>query len=339
MKTLFCFCVSVLLLALTTYKVCAAEQHLFKIASLAPAGSVWVEQFQRFADEVKEKSGGEVTFRVYAGGVMGDEQAMYRKMRVGQLHGGGFTMSGISSVVQDFRVLSIPFLMKDYKEVDCVKNGLLPTFKDEFREKGLELIAMTEVGFIYAMSTKPLRTLDDLRKSTNWSPAGDPVSETYLTTLGITPVQLSIPDVLSSLQSGLVETVYNSLYGGIVFQWFTKAKYVVDIPYGYAYGVFALDGKKFAKLTPEQQQIIRQSADTHFPILLQKTRESNEESKKIMIERGSEFVSVDAKTAGELRAQRDRTIDKLVESSFSKNIYNQTVELLKKCQADGGSHN
>jgi TRAP-type C4-dicarboxylate transport system substrate-binding protein len=70
----------------------AAPQHLFKIASLAPAGSIWIDQFNNFAKEVEEKTNGEVGFRVYPGGVMGDDQSMYRKMRVGQLNGGGFTM-------------------------------------------------------------------------------------------------------------------------------------------------------------------------------------------------------------------------------------------------------
>ena len=49
----------------------AAPKYLFKIASLAPAGSVWLEQFENFAREVGEKTGGEVGFRVYPGGVMG----------------------------------------------------------------------------------------------------------------------------------------------------------------------------------------------------------------------------------------------------------------------------
>ena len=89
-------------------------RHLFKIASLAPEGSVWVDAFKEFASEVTEKTGGEVGFRIYPGGIMGDDRAMYRKMRVGQLHGGGFTMTGIAAIVPDFRVLAIPFLFQSY---------------------------------------------------------------------------------------------------------------------------------------------------------------------------------------------------------------------------------
>ncbi len=309
----------------------AAPKHLFKIASLAPAGSVWVEQFENFAKEVSEKTGGEVGFRVYPGGVMGDDQAMFRKMRVGQqLHGGGFTMTGIATVVPDFRVMAIPSLFTSYEEVDFVKEGLLPTFKERFHDKELEFIALTEVGFIYAMSTQPINTLEQLQQTKNWSPAGDPISESYLMALEITPVQLSIPDVLSSLQSGLIETVYNSLYGSIVLQWFTKAKYVVDAPYGYAYGVFALDGKKFNALSEAQQKAIHTAAAVHFPILLKKTRESNSDSRRVMLDRGTEFQIFDEKTAQVLQEKRELTVKQLIPDSLSQAIYDQATELLKE---------
>ncbi len=308
----------------------AAPKHLFKIASLAPAGSVWIEQFDNFAKEVQDKSKGEIGFRVYPGGVMGDDQAMFRKMRVGQLHGGGFTMTGIATVVPDFRVMAIPSLFASYEEVDFVKEGLLPAFKERFREKDLEFVALTEVGFIYAMSTQPIKTLTDLQQSKNWSPSGDPISEYYLQALGITPVQLSIPDVLSSLQSGLIDTVYNSLYGSIVLQWFTKAKYIIDQPYGYAYGVFALDSKKFAALSAEQQGIIHAAAAIHFPILLNKTRESNAESRTVMLDRGMEFDNFDEKSAQILQEKREEAVKQLIPDSLSQAMYDQATNLLEE---------
>lgn len=342
MRRLTTLCTLLLLLAvLDPPSLVAAPKHLFKIASLAPAGSVWIQQFENFAREVEEKTGGEVGFRVYPGGVMGDDQAMLRKMRAGQLHGGGFTMTGVSVAVQDFRVMAIPFLFETYEEVDAVKEGLLPVFEERFREKDLELIALTEVGFIYAMSTKSIQTLEGLQKSKNWIPTGDPISEAYMTSLGITPVQLAIPDVLSSLQSGLIETVYNSLYGSIVLQWFTRARYVVDTPYGYAYGVFALDRKKFAGLPEAHQQAIDAAAARHFPVLLQKTRESNEDSRRVMAERGTEFLKIDRQTVQLLQEKRDEAVKAFIPGALSREIYDRTMDLLREVRSEspGGKTN
>lgn len=313
---------------LNTLPLQAAPKYLFKVATLAPSGSVWIEQFEKFSAKILEDTGGEVGFRIYPGGVMGDDQTMLRKMRVGQLHGGGFTMTGISLQVPDFRVMGIPFLFESYEEVDHVRKGLLPEFKKQFQEEGLEFVAMTEVGFIYPMSTQPINNYVTFKESKNWSPTGDPLSEGFLQTLGITPISLTIPDVLSSLQSGLIETVYNSFYGSIIMQWFTKAHYIVDFPYGYAYGVFAVSSKKFDALPPAHQEAIHRAADTYFPILLAETRKSNEESYRVLAERGNEFLTLDQETIGILKEKRDIAMEKMIPGAVSEKIYKSTIELL-----------
>ena len=311
----------------------AASKYLFKIATLAPEGSVWIEQFNAFAKEVSEKTGGEVNFKVYPGGIMGDDQAMYRKMKAGQLHGGGFTMTGIAAVVPDFRVMAIPFLFSSYSEVDKVSAALAPLFRQRFTEQGLEFMAMTEVGFIYTMSTQPVSTVSDLQKSTAWTPSGDPLSEGFLREVGITPVQLSIPDVLSSLQTGLINTVFNSLYGSIVLQWFTKAVCVTDAPFGYAYGVFLLDAKKFAELPKAHAAVVHEAAASHFALLLKETRKSNEESRQVLEQRGVKFVAADPASLQEFTKFRDHAIQKLKGKAFSEEIYQTTLSALNASQA------
>ena len=308
----------------------AKPKHLFKIGSLAPEGSVWVLRFHQFAKEVEEKTGGEVGFRVYSGGIMGDDQAMYRKMRIGQLQGGGFTMTGIAQVVPDFRIMALPFLFTSYQEVDAVTKGLLPLFRQQFAEQGMELIAMTEVGFIYTMSTMPIVSVKDLQQATCWTPAGDPVSAAYLAHLGITPIQLSIPDVLSSLQTGLVNTVFNSLYGSIVLQWFTKAKYINDLPFGYAYGALLLDKKALARLPPGHAAIIQKTADRYFPPLIAETRKSNDESREVLTKNGVQFTHSSAEVAAQLQGYREQTARDVVGSSFSPEMYQETTRILQQ---------
>ncbi|MFH1216341.1 MAG: TRAP transporter substrate-binding protein DctP [Pseudomonadota bacterium] len=310
--------------------VSAAPKYLFKIGSLAPEGSVWTKRFREFAREVEEKSNGQVGFKVYAGGVMGDDLAMYRKMRVGQLHGGGFTMTGIGAIVPDFRVMGIPFLFRSYEEVDHVKKGLTESFNKSFAENGMEFIALTEVGFIYTMSTVPISSVDDLRKSSCWTPDNDPLSSSFLETLGVSPTALSIPDVLTSLQTGLVTTVFNSLYGSIVLQWFTKAKYITDMPFGYAYGVFLLDRKAFSRLPPQYGQLVKTAADKYFGVLLEETRKSNEEALKVLAENGVTMIKTAPDSLPQLQEISDKTIVRVKGTAFSAEIYDETMMLLQQ---------
>jgi len=327
---IFAVVIAVLFLGLSVIPVQAKRpKYLFKVASLAPDGSVWAKRFREFTREVTEKTGGEIGFKIYAGGVMGDDRAMYRKMRVGQLNGGGFTMTGIGEVVPDFRVLGIPFLFNSYGEVDHVKEKLLSRLENEFDKKGFVLLSIQEVGFIYTMSTTPITTLEELRKSKAWVPEGDPVSKVLLETVGVTPIPLSIPDVLTSLQTGLINTAFNSFYGSIVLQWFTKISYITDIPFAYAYGAFILDKKTFAKLPPEYAELIKTASQTHFAKLLDDTRKSNEEALQVLQEGGIKLVKPTPDTRAELQNNyRQMTAAKLIDDAFSKSIYEETLKHL-----------
>jgi len=304
-------------------------KYIFKVASLAPEGSVWAKRFRDFTDEVKAKSNGEIDFKIYAGGVMGDDRAMYRKLRVGQLNGGGFTMTGISEVVPDFRVLGIPFMFNSYDEVDNVKEKLMPRFEEEFEQKGLVLLAVSEVGFVYTMSTTPITTLAELKQSKAWVPEGDPISQVLLETVGVTPIPLSIPDVLTSLQTGLINTTFNSYYGAIVLQWFTRISYITDIPFAYAYGAFVLDKKTFSRLPENYMELMKTAAKTHFDKLLSDTRKSNEEARQVLIKNGITMVKPTPMTQAELQNDyREKTVEKLMNEAFSQSIYTEAETFL-----------
>lgn len=310
----------------------AGGKYLFKIGSLAPEGSVWANRFNDFTKEVSAKTNGEVVFKVYTGGVMGDDRAMYRKMRVGQLQGGGFTMTGISEVVSDFRILSIPFLFKSYDEVDRVIAGLFPTFQREFNENGMELLAMSEVGFVYTMSTGPVASIGKLRQSKCWAPENDPVSQAFLKSIGITPIPLTIPDVLSSLQTGLIDTVFNSLYGTIVMQWFTRTNYLTDVPFGYAYGGLVFSKAAFDKLPPAYAVTCRDLAKKHFAGLLADTRKSNDDALATLKKNGVKLVSFPESDIAELRKYRDKTVQGISGTAFSQEMYAETMRLLAEAR-------
>jgi len=305
-------------------------RYLFKVASLAPEGSVWTKRFRDFANEVTEKSGGEIGFKIYAGGVMGDDRAMYRKMRVGQINGGGFTVTGIGDIVPDFRVMGIPFFFNSYEEVDEITQKLFPRFQKEFDKENMVLLAISEVGFIYTMSQKPITTLDELKKSKAWAPEGDPISNALLESVGLTPIPLSIPDVLTSLQTGLINTAFNSFYGSIVMQWFTRTSYITDIPFVYAYGAFILDKKTFSKLPANYAQMMHSTAKKHFANLLADTRQSNAEALQVLQDNNITLVKLTTESRAELLNYREMTVEKLVGDAFSKDIYEEAVEHLEK---------
>ncbi|MCK5783482.1 MAG: TRAP transporter substrate-binding protein DctP, partial [Desulfobacterales bacterium] len=272
----------------------------------------------------------EVGFKVYAGGVMGDDQSMFRKMKIGQLQGAGFTMTGIGTIVHDFRVMSIPHLFQSYEEIDEVWAKLMPRQIEAFAEKDLVLVAISEVGFIYTMSTIPISTLEDLRKSKSWAPEGDPVSLDFMKAVGISPVPLSLPDVLVSLQTGMVNTVFNSYYGSIVLQWFTKIKHITDLPFAYAYGGLVFNKKAMDRLPESHLAVINQAAEKYFSGKLKDdARHANIEALETLKANGITVIPADPAANAILIGLRDQVVAKGLGEYFSAEIYNEVTTTLE----------
>ena len=125
-----------------------------KIATVAPDGTAWMREMRAAADAVKTKTADRVEIKFYPGGVMGDEPAVLRKMKIGQLQGGAFTGGEISAVVKDAQIYSLPFLFKTPDEVDKVRAELDPLLKKSFEQAGFEALGISGGGFAYLMSVK-----------------------------------------------------------------------------------------------------------------------------------------------------------------------------------------
>lgn len=318
----FRFLVTFFLLSIVLFTASrTAQAQQLKIATIAPQGSIWANRFDQFSEAVRTKTAGAVDFKIYYGGVMGDDRSMYQKIRIGQLQGAGMTVTGLSEIVPDFRVLSIPLLFENYSQVDAVTHAALPLFKREFSDNNLELLALTEVGFVYTMSSLPLASAADLKKAKVWIPDGDPLSLDFLQEAGVSPLPLAIADVLTSLQTGLINTVFSSYYGSIVLQWFTKTRYVSDIPFGYAYGGLVLDGKVFNRLSAANRDIILQEANNFLgKLLTDDTRKSNREALATLKKNGITILASDEQSRKAYHAWRDAVIKEDEGKLFSSEV-------------------
>ena len=94
-----------------------AAEHTLKFASLAPQGSLWYKAFASSARKIKEKTSGSVAFKLYGGGVMGDERAMVRKIRSGQIDCAAVTSVGLGDIDKKLLVLQLPLVFKNNKQL------------------------------------------------------------------------------------------------------------------------------------------------------------------------------------------------------------------------------
>jgi TRAP-type C4-dicarboxylate transport system substrate-binding protein len=268
----------------------SAQQVQLKVATLAPEGSSWMVEARRGADQIAEKTGGRVGIRFYTGGTMGSDQAVLRKMRIGQLQGGAILVGSLTDLVPSIEIYNLPLLFQDYAEVDAVRAAFDKRLLGMLADKGLVAFGFVETGFVYLMSTRPVSTFADLEGRKIWMPEGDAISEAIAGATGLSPVPLAIADVLTGLQTGLVDTVAAPPVGAVALQWFTKATYVTDLPVTYVYGTLMLTEEAMERLSPPDREVVREVLTETISGLDHRAREDTQQARQALIRQGVTFV-------------------------------------------------
>ena len=315
---------------LVSPRTAASAGTTLKIASLAPEGSAWIKTFDDLNAELKKKTGNEVKLRVYAGGVLGDETDMIRKMYVGQIQGAVLTSAGLSGIFPEMDVFQIPFLFKSYQEVDYVLGKMDAFFKKGFADKGYILAAWSEGGFVRLMSTVPIASLDDLRKAKVWTWADAPMAKAIFDEAGVSAIPLSLPDVLVGLQTGLVDVVYAPPTGAIALQWFTKTKYMTDVPLIYLIGGIVLKKNAFEKLSPAHQRVFLELCPKYMERLKHVIRKDNQEAIQVMVKHGVKIIRPSEDQIEGFKKVAQKAMIHQTGKSFSQKVRDEVIAYLQE---------
>jgi len=300
----------VFLLLLTMPGIAAAvtPTHEIKLATLAPENSSLMQVFKEMNTELLKETNNQVGFKIFAGFVLGDELDVLRKLRFGVVQAGTFTDTTLTNVNVDVRVLQVPFLFRNYREVDYVMNQLGGFFKEGFAKAGYEVLGWTELGFIYLMSTVPVDSVTDLKGLKVWTRAESPMANAVFARAGVSPVTVTAPDVLMALQTNLLEVVYNSPYYALLTQWYSRVGYLTDTPLAYIGGALIIDGKVYSQLGPNLQASLKKVCAKYLRRLTDKTRKDNDEALRIIFQRGVQKVTPEPREVDHFKALMEEAL-------------------------------
>jgi TRAP-type C4-dicarboxylate transport system substrate-binding protein len=246
-----------LLLLFALVPAAFAQTQTLRLATLAPDGSPWMRELRAAAEQVKAETQGRVEIRYFPGGVMGNDQAVIRRIRQGgQLQGGVLTSSELSIVYPDAPAYTLPFLFRDWAEVDRVRPKVDPLLAKGFAERGFHMLGASGVGFAYLMSARPMAGVDDVKRAKLWVPQNDAIAETTFREGGASPIPLPIGDVFTSLQTGMVDMVANTPAGAVALQWHGKLRALYDLPLAYVVGFIVVDQRAWARIAPADQAVV-----------------------------------------------------------------------------------
>ena len=321
-----------------------AHAATLKIATVTPEGSQWMKDMRASAKEIEERTEGRVKIKYYGGGVMGNDQKVLSRIRLRSLQGGAFTPSALVSQYSDLNLYGLPMVFDSEEEAAYARSRLDERLSAGLEEAGWVNFGFAAGGFAILMSNAPVREFDDLKGKKVWIPEGDNISRRSMEALSLTPVSLPLTDVLTGLQTGLIDIVAMSPVGALVLQWHTKIKYVTEIPLVYTLGFMAVDKRAFDKVSAADQAIVREVMEETYRKFDRQNLMDNREAFEALLNAGIESVPIDM-------SEYEKVRDVLLESNrqfgeegqFSLALYDEMMgyveEFRSEQQASAGPSN
>jgi len=307
----------------------SAENVVLKLGTLAPEGTAWVKAFRDISRELEQKTNKQVSLRLFPGGILGDEEDMLRKVKVGQIQGALLTGGGLGLIFKDIKILTIPFLFQDYSQVDAVLAKWEGYFQNGFQENGFKSLGWTEQGFIYLLSKEPIRSAADLRRGKVWIWEDTAIGRAVFKELGVNPIPLSIPDILMALQTGMIDTIYSSPLAAISMQWFTKVSHMTDVPLAYSAGAVVVQKTAFEKIPAAQRGTVEEIFKRNLEPLKESIRKDNQKAIQVLTGKGIKRVTPSPQDLKEFQAIVIRGIGTLGEDQFSKKTLQEITAFLQ----------
>ncbi len=240
----------------------AADTYSLKFGTLAPDNTPWSRILQDFKKQLETDSAGKIKVKIYLDGKLGDERGMLQKMRFNQLTGGGFSTGGMAAVVPELQILELPFQFDSDAEADYIMDKVIyEDLRKALEKKDLYLFCWAVNGWVdFGSQVKAVHSAADLSGLKMFAQESD-VSIEMAKALGAAPQVLAVPEVLSALQTGLLQAVQTTPIFATGAQWFTQIKYWTDSDHSYQPAAVVFDLKFWNSLPEDMKQLFLKNRD------------------------------------------------------------------------------
>lgn len=307
-----------------------AHARTFKIATLAQNGTQWLKSIKAAASKIKEETEGRVAFKFYAGGVMGNDNRVLRKIRAGQLQGATLGTGVLSRFYGDLELYNLPMIFRNEGEVDYIRKQFDVRLRAGLEVAGFANFGFAEGGFAYAMTKQKVSSVAGIRRQRVWTPTDDEGALRAIQAFGISPIPLGIADVLLALQSGTLNAVAGPVHGALALQWHTQVKYLINLPLIYTYAMLIVDKKKFDAVDEADQMLAHKYMDEAFREIDVYNRQDQQAAFAAFQNQGVDFVNPTPEEVTTWRALAQKAVEATVASGMvTPSLYEEMYEHLK----------
>ncbi len=319
-----------LLLVVTIPLQAQGQRIVINMGTLAPEGTAWHDALLQMRQDWNRISRGQVILRIFPSGVQGDENTMIRKMRIDQLQAVAVSGNGLSRIELAISCLQIPLMLDSYEELDYVRDRLAPQLERMIEQKGFKILNWADAGWVRFFTKRPASTLDDIRGMKLLTSAGDPETEELYKDFGFQVVPLPYTEVLTALQTGLIEAVQGPPLYAMVEQWFGLATHMTEVKWAPLVGATVISNRAWERIPASMRPQLLEAAGSAGRRLLPEIRQLNEEAVPAMTKRGLNVVRPDSAALASWFAEAKDAYPKLRGRYVSADLFDEVERLLNE---------
>ncbi len=298
-----------------------------KLGTLAPEGSVWHDALLEVRQKWLAITDGEVELRIYAGGVLGGEDEMVRKLQRRSLDAVGISGGGLPHLDDSVDVLNIPLLFESYEELDYVRDRIAPELERRLEKRGFKVLNWSDGGWAYFFAKSPVRTPDDLRELRLWISSGAPEAEKLFKDFGLRVVPLPVTDMLTGLQTGLVEAIDVPPLFALLDRSYRHAGYMTDLRWAPVNGAVVISNRAWLKIPAQYHDALLTAIRAVARVVQAKIRQAGKQSIAEMQARGLKVVSLDPDTLALWRREAQAAYPALRAHSGFPELFDEVLRL------------
>ncbi len=292
-------CLCILALSVVLYALSPITGHakiVIKLGTIAPEGSAWHDALLRIGQQWRDISNGELQVIIYAGGVLGDETEMVRKVQRRGLDAVAISGAGLPQIDSSIDCLNIPMLFDSYEELDYVRRAITFDLQEHLASRKIKVLNWAEAGWVYFFAKQPVSTPDDLKKLRLWTAAGYPETERLFKQFGFRVVPLASTDMLTALQTGLIEAIDVPPLFALLDRSYQAASYMTDLKWAPLNAATVIHLDTWQRIPEKYRTALVSAVATIGEGLRDRIRQAEEDAIKEMQARGLQIVTVDRAT-------------------------------------------
>lgn len=251
-------------LALGAAQLAIAQEVKLRMESPVGMSFLWSQIYVRFADEVAERTNGDVEIQIFANSELSrDTVTQFENIQAGTVDGAVVNSQPLSVFDDRLNVFSLPFQASNANAYFAILDGPGKELWDSAFEK-LGVVGISDASSMGGFrqltnSVRPVRTPEDVKGLTIRMP-GSPLYVAVWDALDVNTSSMPFGEMIGALEKGVVdgqENPTNIIEAGKLFQY---QDYITIWNYSNSALTFAFNADAWAKLSDAQQQILREAA-------------------------------------------------------------------------------